>query len=303
MKSLLHQINDSISRSGKKQSAGSIYIDTFHHFYAVIPEKFIWPSFHINDIRPEEKEEVTNILLKYVPSFIEGCSILPEPRPRKDSDQVHFVRHYRIMNTEYIYIFKVSCDYMGGAEKNEIIVKGRQGVTPSYRTDRIYFSSLLIPVCEVSRDSGGYIDNFIPIQIKDAIFNVSSDDEKRTFMGTILFDEIDFSQVNERITNYFEFQNAWLHKNLFYPFIIEYLSLCMNVVIPLKEFVDQYAFVFEKIFHTFVQGGSSGDLPEQDILFLNEYYKNWSFERILSRSGNPHWRIEKYPNLNYSLGS
>ncbi|MDH5656079.1 MAG: hypothetical protein OEZ34_09240 [Spirochaetia bacterium] len=260
-------------------------------------QKILWPSVHINHILPEERKIITEILLENIPTFITGCSILPEPRPRKDSNQIHYVRSYHENGSDYIYIFKVSCEYMGGADSSEIKIEGRQGIAPSFKTNRIYFSSLLIPVSEIARDNKGYINNFTPVQIKDAIFKVSSDDVIRDFRSTVLFDEIDFSEVNNKITVHFEFNSSWKHNKLFYPFVIDYLSLCMNLIHPDKNAVDLYAGIFDRCFMNFMSGEDSGTMSAEDKNFLKRYYNDWYFERIFSRSGNPHWLVKKVPDF------
>ena len=296
MKEEIQHINKIISNSSKdRKNKIRLGIDTFHHTYVMLQESFLWPSVHTGMIRPDEKLQITEIILKYIPSFIEGCSVLPEPRPRKDSTQVHYVRSYNFNSKEYIYIFKVSSDYMGGAETNEIVIKGRQGVTPSFYTNRIYFSALLVPVSEIMKDSHGAITDFRPIQIKDAIFKVSSDDVIRDFRSTVLFDEIDFSEVNQKITNHFNVNSSWKHNNLFFPLIIDYLSLCMNIMIPFKSAVDCKAPIFSRLFENFIKQENVSTLNSDDRNFLDKYFTGWKFERILSRSGNPHWIITDHP--------
>ena len=270
-------------------------IDTFHHSYVQFEDSFLWPAIHTNRIEPEEKNQITDILLTHVPSFIENCSVLTESRPRRDSNQVHYVRSYKFNEVEYIYIFKVFAEYMGGADQTEIVSRGKQGIAPSFHTDRVYFESLLIPVSNITRDVHGYVTDFIPIQIKDAIFKVSSDEEIRNFRSSVLFDEIDFSQVNNKITNHFSYGKQWKFNNLFYPIIIDYLSLCMNIITPYKKVVDLNAPVFARMFMNFIHQEDGSNMEITDKQFLCDYYESWKFERIFSKSGNPHWVMREHP--------
>lgn len=279
------------------QPVGEYRVDTMRHPYFQFSEKFKWPAITVTKIEPEQSRQIVNVLHERLPSFIAGCHLLPEPHPRKDSNQLHFVRPYKIKDFEYIYMLKISAEYMGGAAQNEIYGRVVQGRSPSFLTDRIYYSVRFVPVEKIEYYQNQIID-FEPRRLNEAIFEVTKTLDVRNrpdHISTMAFDEVDFSRVENQFSELFSFSNDWSADRLFRPFSIEYLTLCMNLIIPLPSLVDFYAEFFDQGLRHFIESGSLENIGKREKKFWSEYFSIWSYERSLSRSGNPHWLITKYP--------
>lgn len=274
---------------------GEVMVDTFHLPYVRFDEAFVLPPVKLHDIQFEQARAIVELLARLVPGYVAGCQVLPEARPRRDTDQLHLVRRYGAGEREYIFIFKVILKYMGGAADEEIVAAGAQGVTPSIRSDRLYFETRLLPVRSVTEQDGAIVD-FQSLHIKDALFKIQERSPGTDIWSTMLFDEVDFSKINRRFTELLAFETEWKMPRLFWPFAIEYLSLCLNLVHPDRRLVDFMMPYFHRAFEALLPGTLPLAIPEEDRAVWRSYYDSWSYEPRTSRGGNPHWALLSLPD-------
>lgn len=268
-----------------------LYIDTFRHPYIKFDAPFALPGINTIEVRKEEAHEYVNVLREKIPFFIAGCSLLPESRPRKNSNQLQFVKAIQVDSYKFLYMIKISAEYFGGASPDEIVSDRQQEVSPGIMTDRIYYNARIIPVQNVTLQKNAIID-FEPYQLKEAIFSISSREMERDMWSTILFDEVDFTQINESLTEMFRFHGAeWKPGRLMQPFVIDYLTLNLNLFYPCVNQIASYTKRFASVFDSFLKKKNADRLSDADRTFWHNYYRSFLFERVLSRSGNPHWKF------------
>ncbi len=275
------------------KSGYSIHIDTFRHPYIQFDDTFIWPSIHTGEITEEQAEKIIHILTERIPGFIANCSIMPLPRPRKNSSQLHFIKKLYVNERPYTYQIRISAEYMGGANEDELLTSHGQGITPQFITNRIYYTARIFPSSGWDSFQGS-ITNFTPLQIKDAIFKISPIGTERDMWSTILFDDIDFSAVNEKFTEIFSFYgNKWIPGKLFFPFLIDHLTLNLNVIFPRPEILEKLVSMFDPLVVSVLED-TIDDIPDDIKKFWSDYYSNWDYTLAPARSGNPHWIVNKY---------
>lgn len=275
----------------------SVVIDTMRHPYAQLSQTVVWPAVTVTGIEPVQQERVANVLAQQLPGFVQGCNLLPEPRPRRESHQVQFVRLHEFEDQRFLYIFRVSAGYMGGAANTEIVAGARQGISPSFQTDKVYFSARLLPVREVRVASYGIVD-FEAHQLADAEFLFRERTEGQTLevFTTSLFDEIDFGKLEQSFLEQFSFGTEWTGGKTFRPFVIDYLTLALNLVVPEPGLVEQIGPHFARAFAALRKEGTLATLPESEKQFWRKYFAAWAYENRFSRGGNPQWALIAYPD-------
>ena len=290
-------VNDLLRNLPVVESAGEIIrVDTFHTPYIQLNRKFAWPSIHMDQIHADEAVKIVEVLRKAIPEFVKGCSVLPEARPKKDSNQLHLVRPYEIENRKYLYVLRIVAQYMGGAAPQEVLSEGSQGITPSIQTDRIYYFARVMPV-ESWKLAGEDIVDYSALQSSDAIFHFTTRDTARDIFSTILFDEVDYSHINQKITDLFAFGEKWKPGKLFHPFVVDNLSICLNLLRPLKDETDIIVRYFDRAYRIIKDAASPDLLSAGDRDFWVRYYSSWDYERDASRAGNPHWKFTRFPDI------
>lgn len=275
-------------------------IDTFHHPYLQFKEQFVLPTVNLYGIEIEQARSLLAPLVAQVPGFVHGCDVLPEPRPIKENNYLHLVRALKIEDREYIFLIKILAQYLGGATSDEILQAASSGVSATVRTDRIYFHSRLIPVENIDYEQGRVVD-FKPVRLRDALldgitraqgFHVATKEMRVLDM----FDEIDYSQANEELTRMFSVGVEWAPGKVFRPFLVDYHTLTMNIVYPDVRLIDDYLKHFHRGFDTLLNDLNLDGLSEDTRAFWAAYYQAFQYERILSRSSNPHWKLLQYPD-------
>lgn len=275
------------------------YIDTFRLPYIRFGETFAWGGVSIDEVHGHEAARLVETLVQLVPSFVAGCEILPVAKPHKNSDQLHFVRFLKAPENGqpgFIYLIKIKPGYFGGADEGEIISPASQSNGPVFTTDRIYYQARILPVKSLSMQ-GGQILDFEAWQIEAAIFQVTQKEKYRDFWSTILFDDVDYSEINSDFTDRFNPGEEWKMKRLFPPFIVDYLSLAFNLISP-KLILPAFP-IYQKIFAAVADPQINFAMDESMSNWLRQYYRDWEYHRVDSKSGNPHWKITRIPGVEF----
>lgn len=281
-------------------------IDTFHHPYIALSEKIVLPSVNLISIESGQAERVLRNVIDHAPAFVSDCNVLPESRPRRESNQLHLVRAHtlsatRPMAVQYLYIFKISMEYLGGAQPDEIRSPARQGISPEVLTNRIYFHARLVPVREIQLENDCIVD-FEPLRLRDALFqNKSVGQGPGDKWSSALFDAVDFSELNARFTDMFAFGVDREQNKIFYPLLIEYLTLTMNLVYPHFKLVTGLVPYFDECLQSILRQGDLQDVSDETRRFFQKYLAGFKHRRHEARSGNPHWQLTQYPSADISV--
>jgi hypothetical protein len=271
------------------------YIDTFRHPYVRFGSTFTMPSITLTEIQYDEAQAIIDTVSPFIGDFISGCYVLPISRPRKDSTYLQFMRPMEWQGNTYLYLFKLLSAYMGGASEEEM-QRGTQDHSPYFQTDRIYFHARILPVTSVDLIEG----NFEPRKIPDAMFQVQSPGTapgaRHDLWSTILFDEVDFSSLNELYSRRLDFGKQWSSGRLFYPLLIDHLTIGLNVMAPYPDLLERILPYFHRAFENLLHG-ENARWTEEDVRFWSTYTGSVKLERTESRMGNPHWKVLNHMTL------
>ncbi len=275
-------------------------VDTMRHPYARLRSRIAWPPVTVTGILPEEQEAVVALVAEHLPSFAVDCHVLPETRPRRNTNEVQLVRLHRFGSVDFLYMLRISAEYMGGADSQEVYESARQGRSPGFYTDRIYFRARLFPVRRVELADSA-IHDFDAYSIQDANFLVrdTRDPELRALFATALFDQIDFGPVEARFQDLFSFGAEWRAGRIFQPMVIEQLTLALNLLVPEVDLVSHAGAHFARAFGEMAEGREVSGLSDGEQAFWKAYYGAWDFRNEASRAGNPQWRLVSYPNAEW----
>lgn len=279
-------------------------IDTFHHPYLQLDEQFTLPTVNLYGIEFEQARELLQPVIRMAPGFVHNCHVLPEARPAKENNYLHLVRGYEFEDRQYIYMVKILAQYLGGAKSDEILRPASSGISATVLTDRIYFQGRLIPVERIDRHPDGWIVDFRPVKLRDALldgitraqgFHIATKEMRVLDM----FDEIDYSSANEELTKMFSVGAEWKPGKVFRPFMVDYHTLTMNLVFPDLPLVRGLIAPFHRGFNALLHDLSLDHLDEDSRQFWAAYFQAFHYERILSRASNPHWQLVDYPDRNW----
>ena len=263
-----------------------LYLDTFRHLYWRTPETMVWPSVDLNGPGKTEAERIFDNLISWIPDVIQGGIVLPEARPVKDNHRIQILKPIYLEDRIFAEVLTFESRYLGGARPEEVLEPHRQGVSPSFVSDRIYFFARLLPIQSFEK-SGEQIVSFHPLEFNETTFHVHDVEIEKNLWRSVVFDEVDYSPVEEFYLNRFSFGDPWRWGKLLRPFVVDHLSLAVNLINPTSYDGESMA----KMYNQLLTDGFSTNLDDSVKKFWANWMANWRLERVESRSGNPHWRI------------
>ncbi|MCB1171915.1 MAG: hypothetical protein KDK39_00045 [Leptospiraceae bacterium] len=280
---------------GQLIQAGPPRVDTFRLPYAKFDGFFTMPAVPLDGPDLAVCQQILDCLQQRLPAWVAGTNLLPEVRPVRDARQLHFVQEYQADENKYLYILRLHLDYMGGATPGEILQEARQDLTPIYHSDRLYYQARILPIKRVERHDGWIVD-FEADQIKETLFEVSSNDTQRDLWSSVLFDDVDFSHLQDKFLDYFKFGSQWQPGRLFYPFVVDSLTLGLNLLDPHPICRESLLPNFNAAYTAFKSNPPEWNPAAAQQQFWSEYASAFNKQLAPARSGNPHWIFENWPN-------
>lgn len=282
------EVNQSlVSLTGKNQP-GKVFVDNLHSPFIQFSDSFLLPAS--STIEPEfsAKVQFVQTLMHLLPEAINGTSLLPEPRPKKDVGKLFFVRPFLLQNKQFLYIFSTDFQYLGGSSPTEVREPATQNTTPCIETDRVYFQIKVIPV-ETMQEMQGVVQDFQPKRFRGGSFSwqTERDPNRAVRKFSEIFDEMDFSEIESKIRDEIGISAFnWTLGKIFQPIGIDYLSLCFRFLNPnLSKIIKDL-----KGFYEILEPSESG-VPPRAISAYQAFLSRHQTERKLSKSGNICWKI------------
>lgn len=127
-------------------------------FFFFLPEPIMVPSLPVHhDIdvaRPEDGyirpiRDLISRLVAILPSVFQGLTYFFDPT---EISKISFFRLYKIEDVIYLYYFRI--DLSLHPLDSEIVEQGRNDATASYRSNRLFAESMLIPLESVDWENG-----------------------------------------------------------------------------------------------------------------------------------------------------
>lgn len=281
-------INRILNETSAKNKPGEIYVDNLHSPYIQFSDRFVIPGTSVTQPEFGDIKEFVQTVLKHIPEAIEGTYLLPEPRPKRETGKLFFVRPMMFGSSRFLYVFSVDMLYLGGARSEEVKKPGSQNMTPSIITDRLYFQIKIIHL-QSTKEEGENVTDFQAKRFQGGIFRVESekDANKPIRRFSEIFDEIDFSETESKIREELGITpEVWKLGRIYSPIGIDYLSLSLRFLIPslpntIKQFRNFYPILTE----------TEAGIPEETLKKYHDYLSLFEVERTQSKSGNILWKV------------
>jgi len=241
---------------------GNIYINILKNEFIMLNEEIIIPKIPVSKLSYNEALPIAQTIIPLIPLFLLGHTLLEERQPAHELHSLHFIRLLEGKCINFYHVLRL--DFKFGGDSSTILEPGNNDFYPSYRTNRLYYKSRLVPTC---KDSSPPIT---PIKLIQSI-TTESDQYFHTYA---MFDDIDTSNItNEFIQT---LPNIFSIPSSLYPFIVmDYYTACMNIPSPVPLELDRAIAIFEPLFFII----ASHFIPIDSMISLNELEANFS-ERI-----------------------
>ncbi|MGB4270746.1 MAG: hypothetical protein WBK20_16400 [Spirochaetota bacterium] len=214
---------------------GNIYINILKNEFIMLNEEIIIPKIPVSKLLYNEALPIAQTIIPLIPLFLLGHTLLEERQPAHELHSLHFVSLLEGRCINFYHVLRL--DFKFGGDSSTILEPGNNDFYPSYRTNRLYYKSRLVPTMK---------DISPPITPIKLIQSITTESDQY-FHTYAIFDDIDTSNItNEFIKTLPDIFS--IPSNL-YPFIVmDYYTACMNIPNPVPLELERAVTTFEPLF-------------------------------------------------------
>lgn len=280
-------------------SYDTVMLNELKNEFVFLDREIDIPNFHVKGITEQQRFELTPLFNELLPDFLKLHDLLNTPNPKSDLHFVHYVREFPGKFYDFLHVLKFDLKFSGDA--STIIEKGNSDYFPSYKTNRLYYKSYLIPVRRVDLENG-FIKSFEPDKILQKI-DVESDQHFHTFA---VFDEMDTTSIVEKLYESLDYDIFSISNKIYSFLAFENFTFALNVLLPFEDDLKKSVSIIEPLwvylrdridpsFHDFLFGEYGGEIidsltgeldfnenvsiKKEIVDFAKDYYSRFSFSQ------------------------
>jgi hypothetical protein len=173
------------------------------------------------DPRPDDRhtaalKRILGEVVPLAPQVFAGLTYFFDP-----ADLLHpaFFKVYRIEDAQYLYLLKVDLSFR--AQDGDILERGTNDVTSTYRTRHLFLESLFVPLERVNTEG----DRIVSFVVSQTISQTWIGETGRGYFVQGIWMDLDLTRFFSRL-----FVPAGTRLYPFHPFVCKYKTVCQNVV-------------------------------------------------------------------------
>ncbi len=196
-------------------------------------------------------------ILSELGPFLSKHEFLPHRRPHSEEHSVHFVRPFSGRVLDFVHVVRLDFRYY--PESGTMVSPGSTDFYPSYESDRVFYRSLLVPI--------GKGRDFRKIESVKLESSQEIETDGNRF-SAVIFDEGSMVKKSQGYLKMLHADYFPIPIEVYQPLFFDYMTLCLNMPVPLEETLMAALDIFEPLFLFFARRGkidiegSSGAFPD-----------------------------------------
>ncbi|MBP7901410.1 MAG: hypothetical protein KA015_01200 [Spirochaetes bacterium] len=251
--------------SGRLNTKGEILLNERKNEFYKFEGNIEVPRISVNGISSEQKIMLSERISRIIPEFLNDHSIIFEPKPAAETLFIHFAKHLKGRQMDFIHLFKIDFKFSGNPDS--MIEKGDNFNYPSYCTDRFYYKSYLLPVYSFDED----ISEFRTIPLFKEVSHKSENDG---FFTYALFDDVDVDVYDKIISESLKEFTFPVPKGIFRFISYAYFTAAFTVLNPFNSILNESAELFEIIFLKLMKDNDIESTADINAFSENLYIEN-----------------------------
>ena len=216
-------------------NTGEICINAIHNEFSFINGSIVMPKLPVSEISVTGSTSIIKDIAVFIPEYLHGHTVSEKRIPPSNQHMLHFTKVITGSLFSFLHIFKIDLKF--GGDPSTIIEKGTVDFYPSFKTDRLYYKSLLIPM-------KGFDGKFTPLRL----ITSNSVDFDQTLFTSALFEDVDKSGITMKIWEKLP-ENICNISPKLYPFVLyDYFTACLSVLQPTQKNLQTAAALYEPLF-------------------------------------------------------
>ena len=247
------KINSIISNidSNSKNRTETVYLNRVKEEFITFDDIITIPQIPVKELSYELAAGIVEDISEVIPEFLYGHRLLEKRQPPSDVHSLHFMRVLEGKVLDFAHMLRVHLQF--GGDTSAIIRRGTSDVYPSFITNRVYYTSRLVPRKKEAAD-GAAVDS---LRLKERLVT-ESDQYFHTFA---IFEDMDTSGMTQKLLENIPADVFGVSTGL-YPFLVfDYFTACMNILYPSAPAIERAANMFEPLF--FIVAG--GFVPPENL--------------------------------------
>ena len=230
------------NQNNKVNVSGEVLLNERKNEFYKFESSIEIPRISVNGMSRDQKIVLSERICGILPEFLDNYSVIFDPKPAAETLYIHFAKKYKGRKLDFIHLFKIDFKFSGNPDS--MIEKGDNFHYPSYRTDRFYYKSYLLPVYSSDDD----ISEFKTIPL---FKEVSHKSESEGFFTYALFDDVDIELYDKIIADSLGDFTFPVPQGIFRFIRYAYFTAAFAVLDPfahkLKEAVDFFEIIFIRL--------------------------------------------------------
>lgn len=280
------RIRDIISgiSPGELNRTEGVYLDEILNLFLKLKGEFTVPGISVKELDYGKGADLFEEVVKHTPQLFYLHSFMEKRKPAAEEHSLHFYRPLEGKVVDFVHVIRINFRFTPGS--GSIISQGNSDTYPSFRSDRLFYKSRLVPV-----EKGSHPEEIESVRIKDY---EAREADNRLFTS-VVFDEEGTGSMSAELSRSAG-QGIFPFPAGIYPFVVyDYFTASLALPDPLPEVISRGAEIFEPLFFYIYSKYRSrdesfsaaeafpGSLREENgtLVFTGDYRSN--LEKFFSR--------------------
>ena len=224
-------------KSSDFTSIGGIYLDEVLNIFFKLEGEITVPGISVKELDYKTGAAIFENMVKFAPEIFFNHSFMEKRKPAAEEHSLQFCRKIEGVVIDFVHVIRIDLRFTPGS--GVIVSSGNNDIYPSYKSDRLFFKSRLVPV-----KKGSLPENIDSIKIKDS---ESIEADQRRFVS-VIFEEKNRRPMSVELSKRAGSGIFPFSANI-YPFITyDYFTSCLSLPDPLPHRIEEGALLFEPLF-------------------------------------------------------
>ncbi len=214
----------------------SFYTDSMKEFWQ-LKHCFSIPEISVKSLEYKVALKFLREIVEELAPFLIDHEFLPKRRPHREEHAIHFAKPLSGKVLDFVHVVRL--DFKYSPELGTILSSGTTDFYPSYRGNRVFYKSRLVPV-----KRGGDFRNIDSLRL-EASRQVETDYNR---FSAVIFDE---GGVRKKSIEYMKMLDSHYFAmpiEVYQPLCFDYMTLCLNIPQPLGDILNASLELFEPLF-------------------------------------------------------
>lgn len=214
-----------------------IYLDEVLNLFLKLKDEFTVPGIPVKELDYIQGAVLFEEVIRQAPLYFYGHNFMEKRKPAAEEHSLQFYRKIEGLIVDFVHIIRVNFRFTPGS--GSIISQGNSGTYPSYKTDRLFYKSRLVPV-----KKGSDPEEIQSVKIKDA----DAQEADNRLFTSVVFDESSSGSMSVELSMKAG-PDVYPFPAKIYPFVFyDYFTACLVLPDPLPDVLEKGAEIFEPLF-------------------------------------------------------